>query len=847
MKRSFQSFISVICVSIMVMSVSIVSLAAADPEQNIQISYFTESANWDVTPSGVASGTRTMIDFSSVDAGDAEHGEVVHYYYQAGATMGGAVRYNSAMDNSTPNKMLSLDFYLYDNTIPYEIRLMGYDKANPNQNTSTIGEFDINYEGPATKITEPNAQAVIGIKKNSVGSDLKHDGNAVSVTNQQWHKLDVIFTKTEVKYYIDGVYLDTSAVKSDFLNLASNTFSGVQVVSRKDIQSDAVEPLSGLYVDNVKVQVYESNAQFYGIATPLDSEISIAFSESISAQTQCGLNSIQVYDTSTGEEISIGTPEQQDLTTIIIPLNETLALSKEYVVKMPADLTGISGKTLYSNIYFNTKAGGIKTYQDEDFTSYDTITGTTGDILILDNRWAPYINVKDSGEPEHGKVVYVTNTELAAVTDLRWGIKCSGEGMIDVSKGEASVEFDMKIPNTAYSQLYIQPYSHIEGLSDVEQVRTNIASNEDKGGRASQFCTLSVSSGAQMATASGNNPFGETYEAGKAWIQMRSTSNAPVIAQPWAGLNGNYCYKTMDPGTWHTVKITIDKSSGSAVVKLYLDGTFVGQNQANTLGEQATDYLRGIRFSIKPPAGSTTPVADFLQIDNVKFTGPAVSEHATKIRMYNIDGEEFGSINGNGLKASADRAEIFYEGNVDTYNAVVTLTDGVDVIDSNLYFDETENKLVAYFNGVMKKNTQYTLKVTGVTTVSGDEVVDASALFTTNDVGEFIIDGLEITDAEGNELALSTISTNQTVYARVNIINTTDEEKTAMVVAAAYNDTALSNASYVEYQLDPMTKQTVTDQVALSVGDISNLAVKGFVWEGFSSNKPLVDEYVCSQ
>lgn len=836
-RKNVKRFWSAVLCCAMLASMMVTGFAAADPQANQLISLFTDGTTWTagVTASNFPSSTRAIMNFSEIATDDAQHGEVMRYYHAGDALLGGVEKYKEALNYATPNKMYSVDFYVYDNTIPYEFRLMGYSQDG--KSAVYIGEVTIN-KGVMNNNDVP---AKVGVPKtpglNLVPSTTK------DAAIKTWHRLDAICSKEEVDFYLDGSHLGTSEVEQEDLEKEANTFNAIQVVNRPNQQATGVDAQkSGLILDNAKVQVYEKDALFYATAAVQNNEIKVSFSETLDANSVSKATNVKVYNTRTGEEVAIGTAALQNGDSLVIPVTGTIAAGQEHIVDLPADLKGISGKTIYSDVYFTPAMGGYKTYLNEDFTKYDTITQSTGDILLLDGRWNPYVNVTDTGDANHGKAATVCNTNLASATNLRWGIK-SGDKGIDITKGTAVIEFDMRIPNTNYSSLFIQPYSEIEGLSDVEQTRTNIntSTSEDGGGRVSQYCTLSVSTANQMSSASGNNALGQAYTADTAWMMMRTLDNKPVICQGWSSaFGGNYRAAAFKSNEWNTVKLEISSSN----VVYYMNGTKAANVPLDTTkGAQATNILRGLRFSQIVPAGTSTKVDDFFQIDNVKFSGPESEDGITKIRMYNLNGEEFGPMNSAGLKASAEQADIYFSGDVNVENAAVTLTSGAQTITSTLKYDTVAKKLTAIFDGVMQPGGTYTLNVSGVKD-SANKDLTATASFVVDSDREFVIEGLKITDADGIEITTpSAVKSGQKVYVSAKIVNTSGVPKTALLMGAAYNDTSMNNINYVSIPLED--GQKYTEPIELTVNDEKDLVLKAFVWEDFDSIRPLVSEYVC--
>lgn len=857
--RNLKSILSVILAVAMLLAVPVSGFAATEAKENLLLSEFTESAHWNdssnVRISGGTSGVRTVVDFSTVDATDTTHGDVLKYTYKPGVTIGGVAAYTNVWQHKSTNKKLSFDFYLYDNTVPYEIRLMGYDNITSSGlgTSAYIGQFNFNYVGG--KITAPGTSAKVGIMEPGQASGAEKV--SVNVTNKEWHKFDVIITEKVVYYYIDGIKIGEGNVPANTIGTASNNFCGLQVVSRADCYADTVGANSGLFVDNVRIHAYDDNSAFYGVASGRNKEITVILSETVDSKSTATFNSVKVYNTKTQQAISVGTPVFDGFDTLTIPTSAVLEEGVEYMIVLPTNVIGISGKSLNEVAYFTViPETGVKQLHSNNLDSYGTLSDNNTDVLSLGGAvWLTggFMNISDlsssadASDAAHKKVMFVSNTSAtASAYDYRGGIQF-GKNKYDISTGEYAVEFDMKVPNTDYAQLFIQPYTYVEGRSDSEQMRVAINPStwyDNEGSPRNQLCTLAVSS-STVINAEANTP------KHPGWLQLVRNSDRALYAREWNNISysGNaatYGYTVMDPKAWHTVKLVISKTDTDyAKVKLYLDDKYVTDNTQSTAGAGATDLLYGIRFSVTVPAWATSQ-GPFLYLDNVRVSALAPSERVEKIRMINYDGSICGPMSAE-IKASAEKAAIYFTDDVNTTNATVTLTAGSDTITGTLSaFDETEKKVIATFDEVLKKSTTYTLKVSGVTNEEGVEIDEATAVFSTNETGEFIIEELKITDVNGIEFKdASEIAKDSDVYTGVKIINTLEEDKTAVVITGVYNDQAMTGANYKEYDLPSSSRVVVTTDVPVKVKDVTDLVVRGFVWEGLGNNKPLVKEVIC--
>ena len=101
-------------------------------------------------------------------------------------------------------------------------------------------------------------------------------------------------------------------------------------------------------------------------------------------------------------------------------------------------------------------------------------------------------------------------------------------------------------------------------------------------------------------------------------------------------------------------------------------------------------------------------------------------------------------------------------------------------------------------------------------------------------------------DENGNKITRANeVKVGDTVYPNVKIINTFDDDKTALLLITEYNSLAMTNANYAAYNIPAGTSRVITNQIPLIVRSLNDLAINGYIWEGFDSNKPLTDMVVC--
>ncbi|MBE7012102.1 MAG: hypothetical protein E7415_05465 [Ruminococcaceae bacterium] len=848
MKKLFRRIVSVMLCVAMLASFAVTGIASPVAKENVLIAEYKDALDWlsadRVSISGGVSGTRATLDFSTIDANDEVHGEVLKYYYKEATTVGTVEKYADINAVNSPNKRLSMEFYLSDNKIPYEIRLMAYDASY------MIGQFQFNKfeEG------DDKTQARVGIlvPGQASGAERAH----LFVSNGEWHKIDVIMDAENVKYFVDGKYLGTLNIPEREGDVPVN-FGAIQYVTRANTQAADVDSNSGVYFDNVKVYLYDENSEFYGIATETDDKIVVKLSETVAYNEKNDFGSISVYNTKTEEVLQTETPVFNGIDEITIPLIDAVEEGVEYMVKLPATVKGISGKSLNEVAYFTPEIeAGYEYLYTQNLDSYTELTDNNTDVMSTGGAaWLKdkIINIadlsssSDADDAAHKNVMYLTNTsKTTSAYDYRGGIQFGGN-KFDISENEYIVEFDMKIPNTDYSDFFIQPYTYMEGLTDSEQTRMSISRStwyDIQTDRLNQLCTLSVSS-SNVINAAANTP------NHPGWIQLIRNSDRALYAREWNNVSyhGNaatYGYTVMDPKEWHTIKLAISKTETDyAKVKLYVDDEYVTDNTVSTAGSGATNLLYGIRFSVMIPAYSTSQ-GPFLYLDNVKVSTAKTTTAIEKIRIEDYDGSAYGPMTED-VQVSAQKAVIHFTDEVDVSEATVTLSSSSSEITTTLgAFDETNNTVEAVLDGTLKKDVTYTVKVSGVKSLDGKTLSDAVATFKTDVLGKFVIENLMIADANGEKIDdVSAIALNDEVSAKALIVNTLDETKTVAIITAVYNDGAMTDVNYAEYDLPTGTVIDMENEVSVTVNNLDKLVVKGYAWESLENNKPLMPYVEC--
>lgn len=786
------------------------------------------------------SGTAVRnLDYAAVDPGDSGHGLVTQVRYGAAAQTA-VVQYPNETSYPVRGKMVSFDFNVYDNTIPHEVRLVNPDNR-------VVSEFTINYNGGGAqyKLDGSRVNAKLGVGSASTNED-------AVLSNQVWHHMDIVFTDVGSDYYVDGGFVKTFASAQP--DRGENTFTGFQFVTRVGNQADSATDESGLYLDNLKTQLYSEDSVFYGSAFLAEGGVTVEFSET--PRPGADFSGVKLIQTQTEEEASIGTPVFGG-STLFIPVNGQLDSGVEYLVSLPQKPVGFTGKELYGDIYFTTPSASAgaepETILSVDFEGFGSIPNTNqlyNSLYAADKGWydsdggGKRINIEDlsgAADPEdksHGEVLFASSseTDAAKATELRWGILL--ENPLDVTQGEHTIEFDIKMLDSYFNRFVIQPFSATkEGLqaaTDQQLVAAGYdGASKQMGAQPFQrtnYSTMVIMGDNETKQYTADN----TDQPNQPYVGFRVGSNEVTLPTAYANATGT---PSLSKESWHHVKLTVDGSQGGAYpkVSMSIDGGPPRTNSGDMSGEAASDYLKGIRFYLQPYNNTyneskydQTNVRKKVYLDNVTFTGPGSSASVQKVRIYDAEGEDYGPLS-NQVPVTADRAEITLSEPVQNLNKIsVSMNGDVNGAPS---LSEDGRVITAPFEKMLQGNTKYTIRITGV----GKE---ASASFTTTDKEEFLVYNLRVTDSQGTELQTGHIQKGTaTVYATV--VNATGQAKSPVVLGTVHNGLRMNRLNMEELSLEPWSKEEVS--FTIEIADTADLTVKVMAWESFEAIRPLVD------
>lgn len=824
------------------------AFAAADPKEVPE-----NLVQWQDGTTIPISGSQTtqpsnlieVIDKSSVDSQASDGDQVIRMAYKddsGNPKAGRGVGYWTLTDNAAIGKHMSFDLYIPSYDFYGNIR-GAYTPSGTvrylRSNAEFVNEMEFDVKGGS-------GRASLTIKD----GDLATAVETVSLNTQQWYGMDMFFCDQEIYYYIDGSYVGkgniTPSDKIDASAGHSHGFQGFQLLPGKKDGTDIYDENAGICFDNIKLSTYDyESAAFCGVASQNGNILNVTFSEPPKAEQS--VEEVKVYNTESGAEVSIATPIL-DKDTMTIAITGNLASGVEYVIDMPESFVSIRDRKLYSDIYFigaalpytvdfENLAADTETMEDGEVTAVtsNVETGSSGyrfgNVAVAEKTWISngLFGVKDlsASDSEHGQVLTARNipNNPRLNKDVPFGVLKIDKD-IDLTKGSAELEFEMKIPSlSGLNYMYIEPYSSNETITSVQQeVNPNGVTNAFYHGQS-------------------NTQYAQIHSPSAQGVKFNMRTDGKIVGAGKYDSNGSFLHSGVyTENTWVKVKLELSESSGSYTTKLYMDGNYAG-SVTDVNATDRTAMLRGIRFVLKTQE-SVTNYKDLVYFDNFKFSTSASADKVSKVRIYNRDGEEFAMLS-DGVKGSAANADVFFCGGVDSSQAEVSLADANgNTIPLTYEYDAEENKLAVQFNSLLRTATEYTLSVTGLTDSSGNAIADYSAKFTTSAEEEFEV---MMSAIDGNGAAITdvaSLSANDKIYVKAEVINTTSADRTVAFSSVTYNDNAMSSIGAKEFTVPSGEKlvlsQDSSDAVYSEVKNTADLKFSLFAWDSFSRIKPLI-------
>lgn len=847
MKKQILAVVSSVCL----LCTSFTGLfAAADPE-----SASVTLLNWEDGVSLPVSGSQTslpktvlkVVEKSEVDTDAAEGDTAVQMAYmddEGNPKAGRGVDYWTMTDDAAIGKHASFKVYFpsYDfyGNLRGAYTASGAARYLRNGATQIINAMEFDVKGASGKVTMKIYEG-----------DLATSVETVSMNTEQWYDVDMFFCDTEVFYYIDDAYIGkgtfTPSETIDKANGHSHGFQGFQLLPGKNGGTDVYDVKAGVYFDDIKLSTYDYVSDtFSGFVNQDGNTLTVDFSEK--PKSNQSVENVKVYNTENGAEVGISTPVL-DGDTMTIKITGNLTTGVEYMIDMPDEFISIRDKALYSDIYFIGEALPYTVNFESQIADTETVengvvtavtsnfeTGSSGyrfgNVAVADKSWISnhLVGIKDlsSTDSEHSKVLVARNIPSNPRLNkyVPFGV-LKIDKYIDLTKGAVTLEFDMKIPNlNSLNHMYMEPYSGSDDINSV-QLEVNPVGNDTTN----------------FIHTSANTQYAQVYTPSNQGKKFNMRADGKIVGGGKYDSNNAFLHSAeYTEGEWAKVKFVISDNNGSYTSKLYIDGNYVGE-VTNVNGNQKTNLFRGIRF-VAVVTETVTSYTDLVYFDNFEFSSTATTEKVSKVRVYNRDGEEFGMLS-NDIKATANKADVFFSGAIDSSAAVVLLTDtdGNTITTSNHVYDANENKLSVTFDKLLKVGTEYTLSVTGMTN-SENAAVEYSAKFTTSNEEEFEV-VTSLVDADGNEITdIAGLQTGDKVYVKAQVLNTTSQPKTVVLSAVTYNDSAMSDVGIQEFTVDTSETLVIDNstetKVFAEVKDTTELNISAFTWNSFKEIKPLI-------
>ncbi len=295
-------------------------------------------------------------------------------------------------------------------------------------------------------------------------------------------------------------------------------------------------------------------------------------------------------------------------------------------------------------------------------------------------------------------------------------------------------------------------------------------------------------------------------------------------------INADYRDWGFSKNSWHHIKTTFDFEAGT--IQTNIDSADKGSAyQLSTFG--LSDGISGIGFNQAWNAQNTD-----IYLDNVtaKLTVDKGGAKVSNIRFVDGKGQKAGV--SDSVSTLTEKIEIAFSSAVDESSLTggITLSDksGKAISLTNGGFNTDTNTYTAILGDLMKKDTEYTLTTSGITS-GGKATDDYSVSFKTAATGAFDVSQLYIN---------GTIAAGNTITIGVKVLNTTGENKNVTFSYATYSGNQMIGCELEEKGVGGENKAIYTKEYTLTL-DAETAAkltdIRAFVWGDLTSVVPLTD------
>lgn len=295
-------------------------------------------------------------------------------------------------------------------------------------------------------------------------------------------------------------------------------------------------------------------------------------------------------------------------------------------------------------------------------------------------------------------------------------------------------------------------------------------------------------------------------------------------------INADYRDWGFSKNSWHHIKTTFDFEAGT--IQTNIDSADKGSAyQLSTFG--LSDGISGIGFNQAWNAQNTD-----IYLDNVtaKLTVDKGGAKVSNIRFVDGKGQKAGV--SDSVSTLTEKIEIAFSSAVDESSLTggITLSDksGKAISLTNGGFNTDTNTYTAILGDLMKKDTEYTLTTSGITS-GGKATDDYSVSFKTAATGAFDVSQLYIN---------GTIAAGNTITIGVKVLNTTGENKNVTFSYATYSGNQMIGCELEEKGVGGENKAVYTKEYTLTL-DAETAAkltdIRAFMWGDLTSVVPLTD------
>lgn len=483
-----------------------------------------------------------------------------------------------------------------------------------------------------------------------------------------------------------------------------------------------------------------------------------------------------------GDEIPVTAVETMGMKLMRVHFDTSRLIGgTEYMISADEPYSGVTGGELNA-VTFNTPAGAAKNYilPVQDFNDFDGTLSEPWSVVGDKNE-----NISAVDIPDGSRALRIDRSD----TDTRAAVTFDG---VDTSSTDVTVEFKYYLNKAGKEQPFLRVF--------VDYDKVNTTPFEAQGGTLFTYSSTTA-----------------------------------------AGQGGASIIKGKSNGEWYTVKMIIHNNSTVDYYVYDISGneTAVTGKVMNVCDKIGSNKLTGLKFVHRAAGADSANFDGSVYVDDVSVYTTTTPVTINSIRFKDVDGNVHVPQT-SGVTPDVKAVSVTFADEMAADTIDVSLTKNSSEISGIGTYSEELKTYTFTLDKCLEPDSVYTLVIGGAQSADGKTLGSSVEYTFETKSGALRVLEFSITDSSGNAISLADITADTELNLNAKVVNTSGIAQDVSLSYDVYNGMFLSDIDEVHDTLSGANtyfEQTITFRCS----DISNLSVKGFLWDNARSIYPLAD------